>query len=60
MFLFIWSILAGAVCFTLGISSKSEILGLFLGIVGFISPSLFVLDKIYKEVKKSQNNIQHL
>lgn len=55
MILIILSLIMGVVGFYIGMLLGAEIFAYFFAIVGVLSPGLFVLDKIYREIKKKAN-----
>jgi hypothetical protein len=48
------SILIGIIGSWLGGTLGGEFYSFLLGIIGFLSPGLYVLDQIYQEVRKSK------
>ena len=56
MILIIFSLIIGYIGLTIGSMFGTGTFAYMLGIAGFLSPSLFVLEQIYKEIKKKQNN----
>jgi hypothetical protein len=56
MFLLLWSILLGAIGFTIGLSWHSEATMILFGLVGFFSPSIIIFSKLYEEIKKKNNS----
>jgi hypothetical protein len=48
------SILIGAIGSWIGGTLGGEFYSFLLGIVGFLSPGLYVLEQIYEDVKKSK------
>lgn len=55
MALFLISIITGFIGLNIGFKLKSDFFAYIFCFIGFISPSLFVLDSIYKEIKKKSN-----
>ena len=56
MLLILASFVMGFIGFYLGAMMGAEFFAYTFGIAGFLSPSLFVLDKIYREIKKKSVN----
>jgi hypothetical protein len=57
MALIIYSIMLGFLGSCLGGSLGHEIFAYMFGIVGFLSPGLYVLDEIYKDMEKKKTNV---
>lgn len=54
MELIIISIITGFIGVYLGGMLDSEIFAIIFGIVGFFSPSIYILDKIYRKTKNEE------
>lgn len=48
------SLLVGFIGFNIGGMLGPEFFAFSFGIIGFLSPSLYILEQIYKEVNKSK------
>jgi hypothetical protein len=48
------SILVGIICCLIGGTLGGEFYAYIGGVVGFLSPGLYVLDEVYKQIKKSK------
>lgn len=57
MALIIYSIMTGFLGFCLGGALGHEIFAYMFGIAGFLSPSLYVLNEIYKDMEKKKTNV---
>lgn len=56
MFLIIISVLFGFIGFVIGGAIGQDTLAFLLGFIGFTSPGLYVLQKVYEEVASKNNS----
>ncbi len=56
MFLILASFVMGFIGLNVGGIMGTEFVAYMLGIAGFLSPSLFLLEQIYREIKKKPAN----
>lgn len=56
MYLILVSLVMGFIGLNIGGMMGTEFFTYMFGIAGFLSPSLFVLEQIYREIKKRQTN----
>lgn len=55
MTLIISSLITGFIGLSIGVVCGEESLACLFGVIGFLSPGLFVLQQIYDEIKKKSN-----